>query len=158
LAGGADRPYPAAHDRLLARVEAQGAVCSELVPGAAPTRWRFLQRNRLIAALAQAVLVTEAGVRSGTLNTAGHGAELGRPIGAVPGSITSATSAGCHRLIREYGASLITSTSDLLDLLGVAETSLLEATSERQPSRHVRLLDALPLTGGRTAQEAAKRA
>ncbi|MBL3689463.1 DNA-processing protein DprA [Leucobacter chromiireducens subsp. chromiireducens] len=76
LAGGADRVYPAAHDTLLARVREQGVVCSELVPGAAPTRWRFLQRNRLIAALADATLVTEAGPRSGSLNTAGQPARV----------------------------------------------------------------------------------
>lgn len=76
LAGGADRVYPAAHDTLLARIREQGAVCAELVPGTAPTRWRFLQRNRLIAALSGATLVTEAGVRSGSLNTAGHPAQV----------------------------------------------------------------------------------
>ena len=117
LAGGADRVYPAAHDTLIARIREQGAVCAELVPGTAPTRWRFLQRNRLIAALSGATLVTEAGVRSGSLNTAGHAATLGRPIGAVPGPMTSAASSGCHRLIREYGAALISSEHDLAELL-----------------------------------------
>src|SRR5690606_16074775 len=85
VAGGADRPYPAAHTQLLDRISEHGAICSEMVPGSAPTRWRFLMRNRLIAALAQATLVTEAGARSGSLNTAGHAAEIGRPLGAVPG-------------------------------------------------------------------------
>lgn len=168
LAGGADRPYPASHDQLIGRIAQQGAVCSELVPGSAPTRWRFLQRNRLIASLARAILVTEAGVRSGTLNTAGHGAEMGRPIGAVPGPITSATSAGCHRLVREYGASLITNGTELLELLGMRpDPALFEqdltvptASGEtpRQPSVHVRVLDALPLRGGRPLIEIAKRA
>lgn len=163
LAGGSDRPYPASHDQLIGRITAQGAVCSELVPGSAPTRWRFLQRNRLIAALSQAVLVTEAGVRSGTLNTAGHGSELGRPLGAVPGPVTSAASAGCHRLIREYGASLIANGADLLELLGVTEEQALFEFSpgdesnvpSRPPSMHLRLLDALPLRGGRSLTEAA---
>src|SRR5690606_39233603 len=76
VAGGADRPYPAAHTQLLDRISEHGAICSEMVPGSAPTRWRFLMRNRLIAALAQATLVTEAGARSGSLNTAGHAAEI----------------------------------------------------------------------------------
>lgn len=163
LAGGVDRAYPAAHAQLLARISEHGAVCSEMIPGSAPTRWRFLQRNRLIAALSQAVLVTEAGVRSGTLNTAGHGAELGRAIGAVPGAITSVTSAGCHRLIRDYGAALITNRMDLLELLGVSDTILdvqgeesEMSNSSRQPSLHVRLLDALPLTGGKTLEEVAR--
>ena len=169
LAGGADRPYPMAHDQLLQRISTQGAVCSEVVPGTAPTRWRFLQRNRLIAALSDAILVTEAGVRSGTLNTAGHGAEIGRQLGVVPGPITSVASAGCHRLVKEYGAQLITNGSDLLDLLGhsplgmfpsegaLADSSDLENPS-RQPSLHVRLLDALPLRGSRSLEHAARLA
>lgn len=66
LAGGLDRPYPEAHRELIERIATSGAVCSELAPGSAPTRWRFLQRNRLIAALATGTLVTEAGVRSGS--------------------------------------------------------------------------------------------
>lgn len=165
LAGGSDRAYPAAHDQLLGRVVAQGAVCSELVPGAAPTRWRFLQRNRIIAALSGAVLVTEAGVRSGALNTAGHAAEIGRPIGAVPGPITSAASAGCHRIVRDYGATLVTTGQELLELLGAAADPLIPGTSDtaedvagpaRQPALHTRLLDALPIRGGRTLAAAAR--
>lgn len=164
LAGGADRPYPVAHTQLLDRIASQGAICSELVPGAAPTRWRFLQRNRIIAALADAVLVTEAGVRSGTLNTAGHAAEIGRVIGAVPGPITSAASAGCHRLVREYGATLVTSGADVLELIGVqAEGGALGAEDtalddDRPTSLHTRLLDALPLRGARSPNEAAIKA
>lgn len=168
LAGGADRPYPASHDQLIARIIEQGAVCSELVPGSAPTRWRFLQRNRLISALARAILVTEAGTRSGTLNTAGHGAELGRVIGAVPGPITSAASAGCHKLIREYGASLVTNGAEVLELLGTHPESALfgddfieqdtGGSADRPPSMHLRILDALPLRGGRALTEVAQRA
>lgn len=119
LAGGVDRPYPRAHDGLLREISRIGVVCSEMIPGSAPTRWRFLQRNRLIAALSEAVLVTEAGVHSGSLNTAGHAAQLSRPIGAVPGPITSAASAGCHRLVRDYDATLITSVDDVYELLAV---------------------------------------
>ena len=79
----------------------------------------ILQRNRLIAALSAATVVVEAGWRSGSLNTAGHAATLSRPLGAVPGQITSATSAGTHRLIREYGAQCITSADDVRELLGM---------------------------------------
>ena len=92
LAGGVDRFYPAGHDALLTRIAEAGAVVSELPCGAAPTRWRFLQRNRLIAANSSAVLVTEAGWRSGSLATASHAATLGRPVGAMPGPVTSAAS------------------------------------------------------------------
>ncbi|SJM52268.1 Rossmann fold nucleotide-binding protein Smf possibly involved in DNA uptake [Gulosibacter sp. 10] len=116
LAGGADRLYPAGNRQLLERIIDQGAIVTELPCGQAPTRWRFLQRNRLIAALAQATAVVEAGARSGSLNTANHAQQLGRALGAVPGSITSAASAGCHRLLRSREAELIAGTDDLLAL------------------------------------------
>ena len=113
VAGGLDRPYPSGHATLLERAAQKGAVVSEMAPGATPTKWRFLQRNRIIAALARRTVVVEAGYRSGALNVAGHAAALGRPLGAVPGPITSAASAGCHRLIREYGAPLVTTTEEI---------------------------------------------
>ncbi len=119
LAGGADRAYPAGHTQLIDDVVRDGVVVSEVPCGTAPTKWRFLQRNRLIAALSAATVVVEAGWRSGSLNTAGHAAALARPLGAVPGPITSATSAGTHRLIREYGAQCITGADDVRELLGV---------------------------------------
>ncbi len=162
LAGGADRPYPSSHGPLLDRIVATGAVCSEMVPGSAPTRWRFLQRNRLISALARATLVTEAGTRSGSLNTAGHAAELGRALGAVPGPVTSAASAGCHRLIREYGAMLVTSGAEVRELLGVSDGILLADAGPDDPSEvresalHRRVIDALPLRGGRAAGDVAR--
>ncbi|MBF4561254.1 DNA-processing protein DprA [Agreia pratensis] len=86
-------------------------------PGAAPTKWRFLQRGRLLAALSGAVAVAEAGYRSGTLNTAARAVELHRPVGAVPGPITSAASAGCHRLLRDGLATVITGYDDVRYLL-----------------------------------------
>ncbi|GAA2179647.1 DNA-processing protein DprA [Leucobacter tardus] len=163
LAGGADRAYPRAHETLLQRIGEHGAVCAEMPPGAAPTRWRFLMRNRLIASLSAATLVTEAGPRSGSLNTAGHAAEIGRPLGAVPGPVTSAASRGCHRLIREYGATLISGTSDVIELLGgdvgsPTDPSPADGDGTRQPATHRRLLDALPLRGTRTLRDAAARA
>lgn len=165
LAGGVDRPYPEGNRALITRIAAEGLVCSEMIPGSAPTRWRFLQRNRLIAALAAATLVTEAGMRSGTLNTAGHAAELGRPLGAVPGPITSVTSAGCHRLIREYGAALITGVGDACELLGAAFDELdplvaggVGAGSSRPPALHRRLLDAIPLRGSRSFEDIVRAA
>ena len=103
---------------LLERIASAGAVVSEVPCGAAPTKWRFLQRNRLIAALGQATVVVEAGWRSGSLNTAGHAAALGRPLGAVPGPVTSAASAGCHRLLREFDARCVTTVDEVMELLG----------------------------------------
>lgn len=169
LAGGVERPYPAAHGALLEKIVSTGAVCSEVVPGTAPTRWRFLQRNRIIAALAQATLVTEAGPRSGSLNTAGHSAEIGRPLGAVPGPITNPASLGCHRLIREYGATLVSNGAELRELLGLRDLPLLgdseplgahagDIANSRESPVHLRVVDALPLRGGRTAVDVARLA
>lgn len=163
LAGGADRPYPAAHRELLDRIAHAGVVCTEVVPGTAPTRWRFLQRNRVIAALSQATIVTEAGMRSGSLNTAGHACELGRRLGAVPGPVTSSASAGCHRLIREYDAALVTCADDVREILGHGELALLgfeglttDEPDDRPPPLHRRVTDALPLRGTRSVQEVAR--
>jgi DNA processing protein len=118
LAGGLDRFYPSGHEQLIGRIVERGAVIAEVPPGTAPTRWRFLQRNRIIAALSGATIVVEAGWRSGALNTASHAATLGRPIGAVPGPVTSATSAGCHRLLREGAAVCVTNADEIAELAG----------------------------------------
>jgi DNA processing protein len=123
LAGGVDRFYPSGHDALLTRIVSDGAVLSELPLGQPPTKWRFLQRNRLIAAASQATIVIEAGWRSGSLNTAAHASTLGRPLGAVPGPVTSATSAGCHRLIRDYDAVLVTTPDEMAELVFGPEVS-----------------------------------
>lgn len=117
LAGGVDRLYPAGHEALLTRVAEQGAIIAEAPCGTAPTRWRFLQRNRVIAALGGATLVVEAGRRSGSLSTARKAIELGRPVGAVPGPVTSATSAGCHALLRETPAVCVTNPVEMAELL-----------------------------------------
>ena len=95
LAGGVDRFYPAGHEALLTRIVERGAVVSEVPPGTAPTRWRFLQRNRLIAAASRATVVVEAGWRSGSLNTASHAAQLGRPIACGPSSACSNWRGSC---------------------------------------------------------------
>lgn len=118
LAGGVDRFYPLGHDTLLTEIVARGAVVSELPCGEAPTKWRFLTRNRLIAAASAAVVVVEAGRRSGSLNTARHASELGRPLGAVPGPVTSPASAGCHRLLRETDAICVTDAAEMAELAG----------------------------------------
>lgn len=159
LAGGVDRSYPAGHAGLIEQVAAAGAVVSEVPPGATPTKWRFLQRNRLIAALADATIVVEAGWRSGSLNTAGHAAALSRPLGAVPGPVTSAASAGTHRLLREYDAACITDASDVRELLGLDDD---HATPQHGASPHTddttRVRDALSARSPRDAADIARRA
>ncbi|WP_104177426.1 DNA-processing protein DprA [Cryobacterium sp. Y50] len=118
LATGLDRLYPTGHEQLFERIEQSGGLLvSEFPPGSAPTRWRFLQRNRMLAALSGATVVVEAGHRSGSLNVAGQAHALGRPVAAVPGPVTSPASAGCHRLIQEGIASLVADAQDVTDLL-----------------------------------------
>jgi len=117
LAGGIDRFYPMGHESLLTRIASgNGAVISEVPCGTAPTKWRFLERNRLIAAASDATVVLEAGLRSGSINTAGHASALGRPLGAVPGPVTSPASAGCHRLFREYDAVCVVDAAQMAEL------------------------------------------
>ena len=114
LACGPDVAYPRAHRGLLADVAAaHGAVISQWPPGTPPARRRFLVRNRVIAALAGGTVVVEAAPRGGTLATARYASDLGRPLMAVPGPVTSAMSAGCHALLREQRAACVTSAADV---------------------------------------------
>ena len=119
MAGGVDRAYPVAHTALLHEIGASGAVVSEAPPGWAPTRPRFLLRNRLIATMTTGTVVVEAGLRSGSLNTARCAEAHSRPVGAVPGPVTSAVSAGCHKAIRDGLAVLVSDATDVADLIGV---------------------------------------
>jgi DNA processing protein len=144
LAGGVDRFYPSGHEDLLTRIAESGAVISELPCGEPPTKWRFLQRNRLIAAASGATVVLEAGWRSGSLNTAGHAASLGRPLGAVPGPVTSAASAGCHRLIREFEAVCVTNPDEMAELAPIEIEPAVGHGGGGSPQRD---LGALQLTG-----------
>ncbi|HEY9423295.1 MAG TPA: DNA-protecting protein DprA, partial [Microterricola sp.] len=163
LAGGLDRFYPSGHDALLTRIVETGAVISELPCGAAPTRWRFLQRNRLIATSSQATVVLEAGHRSGSLNTAGHAAAAGRPLGAVPGPVTSPASAGCHRLLRDFDARCVTNALEMAELVDVfADTEAAGPDAARSASDatnpdQLRVLDALSTRSGREVNDIAVR-
>jgi DNA processing protein len=157
LAGGVDRFYPSGHDALLGRIVESGAVVSELPCGSPPTKWRFLQRNRLIAASSLATVVLEAGWRSGSLNTAGHALTLGRPLGAVPGPVTSAASAGCHRLLRESGAVCVTNADDMAELAPIRPASEQERGGSRESPELTRLLDAMSTRAPRTASSIAAR-
>ena len=107
MAGGMDRKYPSANFKLFKMISDQGALLSELPPGVAPTRWRFLQRNRLIAALTPTTVVIEAGIRSGSIRTANNALELSRELYAVPGSVLSGTSLGTNALIADNKAQIL---------------------------------------------------
>ena len=117
LAGGTERSYPAANERLFRDIEEMGLMLSEVMPKVPPVPARFLIRNRLIAALSAGTVVVEAAFRSGSLRTAREAAEIFRPVMAVPGLITSPTSEGCHRLIGERCAELITCAADIFELV-----------------------------------------
>lgn len=160
LAGGVDRAYPQGHQQLLRRISETGAVVSEVPCGTAPTKWRFLSRNRLIAAAADATVVVEAGWRSGSLNTAGHAASLGRPLGAVPGPVTSAASAGCHRLMREYDARCVTTSAEIRELWSfdatASEGRAAIADAALDPDQG-RLLDAMSTRVAATVLELTRR-
>ena len=159
LAAGIDVPYPAGHSALLHRIGRNGLVVSEYPPGVRPTRRQFLARNRLVAALAGATVVVEAGVRSGAANTAAWAEALGRPVCAVPGPITSSSSVGCHALIRA-GATLVTRAADIVELVGhIGElapdiarpaTRLDDLTDEE-----LTVYESLPGRGSRTVDEIA---
>jgi DNA processing protein len=156
LASGLSYGYPKGHHELFAAIAARGGVVvSECPPGRAPTRPGFLVRNRLIAALSRGTVVVEAARRSGALSTAKHARELCRPLMAVPGPVTSEQSAGCHELIREWGAVCVTGAADVLEHVcplgeehrpprlgpAVPRESLDEVTTA--------VLEAVPLRGGR---------
>lgn len=118
LGCGPDVDYPQRSARLLAQLRGRHAVVSECPFGQQPRRWAFVRRNRIIAALARAVLVVEAGLPSGTFSTADAALDAGRDVLAVPGSILSPESRGSNRLIRQ-GATPITDVAELCSALGI---------------------------------------
>lgn len=123
LACGLDQMYPAANKKLADNiVEKGGVILSEYPKKTEPLRHHFLARNRIISGLADAVLITEAAQRSGSLNTAGHALNQGIPVMAVPGNINSLMSGGTNNLIKS-GAHPITDVSDMLSILGLDKES-----------------------------------
>ena len=151
MAHGLDRTYPTAHTALVDAIAESGLVVSELAPGSAPSRIRFLARNRLIAALALGTVVVEAQVRSGALNTANWTGRLHRPLMGVPGPVTSAFSAGVHELVRNGAATLVTSGEEVLEIVGpvgenlVAERRAPQRPRDRADLRGQQVLDAVPV-------------
>jgi DNA processing protein len=156
LACGVDRPYPAAHGALFARIAETGLLVSEWPPGCAPLRHRFLVRNRLIAALTRGTVVVEAAARSGAQATAKRARRLGREVLVVPGPVTSAMSVGCHELLRdeEAGARLVASADHVIEAVGGIGSDLAPPPERASGARDglsdiaLRVLDACPVRSG----------
>jgi len=185
LACGVDVAYPTAHEELFDAIAAQGVLVSEWPPGRRVSRLRFLVRNRVIAALATGTLVVEAGQRSGAVNTARYARDLRRQLMAVPGPVTSDLSAGCHQVIREWQATLVTSAAEVVEHLspvgaftatetGATETGVTATGTDAKPTGRRQapavlprdlldlesaiVLDAMPRRGGMGTVRVAQRA
>jgi DNA processing protein len=161
LACGADLAYPAGHSGLLDRIVEHGAVASEYPPGTTPARYRFLVRNRLIAALGGGTVVVEAGARSGAKSTAAVSRALGRVLMAVPGPITSATSVGCHELLRSGEAVAVSSVDEIIESTGRLGADLVDPGSPETRATDgldgdaARVYDALATGTGHSAERIA---
>ena len=155
LPGSADRPYPAAKRALYRRIVAGGAAVSELAPGTSVWRWMFLARNRIIAALAAMTVVVEAGERSGAMVTARLAREIGRPVGAVPGRVTTPQAAGVNGLLAA-GACVVRGPQDVLDHVFGAGVRLAGPGERRQPPAELRALLQAITAGHETAAALAR--
>jgi DNA processing protein len=142
---GIDRVYPAAHRDLAHRIAAQGAVVSEFAVGTPPLPHHFPRRNRLISGLSRGVLVVEAALRSGSLITARVAGEQGREVLAIPGSIHSPLSKGCHQLIKQ-GAKLVDSAQDVVEELRLTQFD------SGAPVRQKKTADTVPETADAVLQ------
>lgn len=154
LASGLSYGYPRGNQELFTAIARDGALVSEWPPDRAPNRPGFLIRNRLIAALSRGTVVIEAALRSGALSTAKHARDLCRPLMAVPGPVTSPQSAGCHEIIREWNAVLVTGAQDVLEVISPAGNELGQPRRGQAVPRDaldqesVAVLEALPARGG----------
>lgn len=119
LPAGLDQIYPTRHHQLAEQIlQGGGALMSEYPPGSTPYKGNFIERNRLVSGLANAILITEASLKSGTLHTARFALEQGRDVLAVPGNITSSNATGTNNLIKS-GAVPVTSVNDIFHCLGI---------------------------------------
>ena len=162
MACGIDVDYPSSHSSLFGAIARDGLIVTEYPPGSTAARHRFLTRNRLVAALSTAVVVVEAGARSGAANTAAWARKLGRPLGAVPGPITSSMSLGCNRMIADEQAALVVDAQALISLAAPDGQGgpnrgpvrrIDELTGDRQ-----RVYEAIPGRGAITVDEIALNA
>lgn len=132
LACGVDRVYPAGHADLITAIGQAGVIVSEQRPGRTVSRTRFLDRNRITAALSAGTVVVEAGRMSGSMHAARIARELGRPLMAVPGPVTSAGSGGCHLLIQHGDAVLVSCGAEVIEALSEQEPK--DRMAHQEPS------------------------
>lgn len=161
LAGGIDQLYPRANADLLRQIATQGALVSEFPLGSENFKHRFLTRNRLVAGLTLGTVVVEAGARSGARATAARCRDLGLPLMAVPGPVTSASSTGCLDLLREEGTIAVGTAAHVLEAIGAIGDDLVapgrgaQTPVDALEPHKSRILDAVPLRGGRGIEEIA---
>ena len=138
MAGGLANPTPSANKPLFSEiVSTGGALVSEVPPYSVPFSSRFLERNRIIAALSDVLIVAQARYRSGALNTARWAEEMYRPVLAIPGNIDEPSNAGCNRLLRSQKATIVTDISDLSDFLSpTLSLNLSEPNPDAPTSEH----------------------
>lgn len=141
LGSGADVIYPAEHRRLAEEIESGGTIVTEFPPGTPPEPWHFPRRNRIISGLSRAVVVVEAGDKSGSLITAKAALEQGREVLAVPGNVLTGRNRGTHALLRD-GAKIVEGVSDILEELRLPSNAGPAAASK--PGAEDRLLACLP--------------
>lgn len=143
LANGLDKIYPASNTQLARRIlETGGAIISEYPEGTPSYKQQFIARNRIVAGLADALLITEASEKSGTLHTARFALEQGKDVLVVPGNITSPTSAGCNALIKS-GATPVTSLEDILQALHLTHLADATVTHKGDTPEEQQILDML---------------
>ncbi len=154
IGSGFDFMYPAANEDLFRRVSQRGALMTEFAPPQPPTKWTFPRRNRIVAAMAGAVVVAQAGERSGALITARNARDLGVGLGVIPGMPGDARNTGSHQLLRS-GATFVenardvlslmerTSRPDQLNLPGVVENKSRQTTGVELSDEMNKLLDLL---------------
>lgn len=155
LGGGIDNVYPSQHAGLFRRIRESGCLVSRFAAGAKPSRYRFLFRNRLIALVADAVLVIEAPERSGALSTAHAAAEFGKPVLVVPANVDNVNFRGSHELVRD-GATLVAHPDHVLEAIGhtpvaAAPSSPVDLTSDQRTI--LRVLAEAPLSAEELVEE-----
>ena len=154
LAGGFNHIYPSANFGLYKQIIQNGLVITEYPPNAEPLAYNFPVRNRIIAGLSKGVLVTEAGLKSGSLHTKNYAVDMGREVFAIPGKITSSESEGTNNIIKQCQATLVTSPKDIFDALGINLAQKEQNTLQQLDMETTSILNYI-LTEKKTFQEIA---